>query len=50
MIDAYLQNVLTSTTKESRQYWVSSLGHGVLKESFEENVAYFVKAVREIFS
>ena len=50
MIDEYLQNVFQLTSNEARQHWIASLGHGVLKESFEENVAYFVKAVREIFA
>lgn len=49
-IEDYLENILKSTTQEYRKHWVASLGHGVVKESFEENVAYFVKAVREIFA
>ena len=49
-IDDYLGNILQNTTQEHRKHWVASLGHGVVKESFEENVAYFVKAVREMFA
>jgi uroporphyrinogen decarboxylase len=50
MIDEYLENILKNTTQEMRTKWIASLGHGVLKESFEENVKYFVQSVRRIFS
>lgn len=45
----YLQP-LQSLTVEERAGWVCGLGHGVLPETPEDNVRFFVKTVRESFS
>ncbi len=36
-------------SKEERRNWVCGLGHGVLPQTPEEHVRYFVKHVREVF-
>lgn len=47
-IDEYLSNITKNTSSTAMQSWIASLGHGVPKESHEENVAYFVKTVRSL--
>lgn len=36
-------------SKEERRHWVCGLGHGVLPQTPEEHVRYFVRHVREVF-
>lgn len=47
-LDDYLKP-FTILTPEQRRHWVCGLGHGVLPQTPEENVRYFVKHVREVF-
>ena len=44
----YRSNV--SGTEDSPEYWASGLGHGILKDTPEENVHYFIETIRKIFS
>lgn len=46
-VDLYLQNI-KSLSPEQRKGWVSGLGHGVLPETPEAHVKYFVQRVREV--
>lgn len=39
----------TTLSKEQRAGWVCGLGHGVLPQTPEEHVRYFVKYIREVF-
>ncbi len=48
-VEKYLQNV-KSISSEARKSWVCALGHGVLPKTPEENVRYFVRRAREVFS
>jgi len=45
----YLQP-LSELSPEKRKGWVCGLGHGVLPQTPEENVHYFVKTLRSMFS
>jgi len=48
-LEKYLQNV-KSVPLAQRMSWVCALGHGVLPKTPEENVRYFVRRSREVFS
>lgn len=48
-LDDYLKPFL-QLSAEQRKGWVCGLGHGVLPETPEEHVRYFVQHVREVFS
>ncbi len=48
-LDEYLQTFKSLSLAE-RTGWVSGLGHGVLPETPEANVRYFVQRVREVFA
>lgn len=48
-LNAYLKP-FTLLSREQRRGWVCGLGHGVLPQTPEEHVRYFVKHVREVFS
>jgi uroporphyrinogen decarboxylase len=47
-LDAYLKP-FQILSKEERRAWVCGLGHGVLPQTPEEHVRYFVRHVREVF-
>ena len=47
-LDDYLSDFLR-LSKAQRRHWVCGLGHGVLPQTPEEHVRYFVKHVREVF-
>ena len=47
-VDRYLQGFLDLSIEE-RKNWVCGLSHGVLPETPEEHVRYFVNRVRELF-
>jgi uroporphyrinogen decarboxylase len=49
LVDQYFKEILEKTTKIQRCGWINGLGHGILKDSLEENVRYFIKKSREIF-
>jgi uroporphyrinogen decarboxylase len=42
-------NGLSNFTDQQRAGWICGLGHGILKETPEENVKTFVKMIREAF-
>jgi uroporphyrinogen decarboxylase len=48
-LDEYLQPFL-ELSPEQRKGWVCGLGHGVLPETPEAHVRYFVQHVREVFA
>lgn len=48
ILDRYLDSFLR-LPQELRAGWVCGLGHGVLPNTPEENVRYFVQRVREVF-
>ncbi len=48
-LDAYLAG-FKLLSKAERRHWVCGLGHGVLPQTPEEHVRYFVKHVREVFA
>ena len=39
-----------SINEKDRAGWVCGLGHGILKDTPEENVHYFIETIRKIFS
>jgi len=41
---------LQNTNENDRAGWVCGLGHGILKETPEKNVHYFIENIRKIFS
>lgn len=47
-IDEYLENIIKNTSNVVRQSWVASLGHGIPKDAFEQNIIYFIKAVQQL--
>jgi uroporphyrinogen decarboxylase len=49
ILDRYLDN-FKKLTPDQRAGWVCGLGHGVLPNTPEENVRYFVQRVREVIS
>ena len=49
ILDRYLEN-FKKLNSEQRAGWVCGLGHGVLPNTPEENVRYFVQRVREVFA
>jgi uroporphyrinogen decarboxylase len=49
LIDQYFNEILEKTTKTQRNGWINGLGHGILKDSLEENIRYFIKTSREVF-
>lgn len=48
-LDDYLAD-FQRLSREERRHWVCGLGHGVLPQTPEEHVRYFVKYVREFFA
>jgi uroporphyrinogen decarboxylase len=48
LIDSYFLDVIENTTTTERTHWVNSIGHGIPKDSFEENIRYFIKQGRQI--
>ena len=49
VLDTYLMKY-KKLSPADRAGWVCGLGHGVLPETPEKNVKYFVERVREVFS
>ena len=47
--DLYIDN-FQNINEIDRAGWVCGLGHGILKETPEENVHYFIENIRKIFS
>jgi len=47
--EKYIEQIINLNEKE-KAGWVCGLGHGVLKETPEENVRYFIEEIRKIFS
>ena len=48
-LEEYISSLLEFNEKE-RAGWICGLGHGILKETPEENVKTFVKEIREAFA
>ena len=48
-LDEFIEDILSFSVEE-RAGWVCGLGHGVLKNTPEENVAKFVSKIRASFS
>lgn len=48
LIDEYFQYVVKNTTPQERYGWVNAIGHGIPKESKENNIRYFIKKGKEI--
>ena len=48
-LEEYISSLLKFNEKE-RAGWICGLGHGILKETPEENVKTFVKEIREAFA
>ena len=46
--DKYVDQLKIINEKD-RLGWVCGLGHGILKETPEENVHYFIENIRKIF-
>ena len=47
--DIYVDHI-QSINEKDRAGWVCGLGHGILKDTPEENVHYFIETIRKIFS
>ena len=47
--DSYI-NQLVDINEVDRVGWVCGLGHGILKNTPEENVQYFIENIRKVFS
>ena len=47
-LSKYCESILTLSTNQ-RSGWVCGLGHGIRKDTPEENVHLFVKTIREKF-
>ena len=47
--DVYVDHIKNISEKD-RAGWVCGLGHGILKDTPEENVHYFIETIRKIFS
>mgnify|MGYP001283311579 FL=1 len=47
--DKYVDHIQNINEKD-RAGWVCGLGHGILKDTPEENVHYFIETIRKIFS
>tara|TARA_Y100000817_G_scaffold241654_1_gene193575 strand:- start:274 stop:723 length:450 start_codon:yes stop_codon:yes gene_type:complete len=47
--DSYI-NQLVDINEVDRVGWVCGLGHGILKNTPEENVRYFIENIRKVFS
>ena len=47
--DIYVDHI-ESINEKDRAGWVCGLGHGILKDTPEENVHYFIETIRKIFS
>ena len=47
-LDNYINN-LSNFTEQQKAGGICGLGHGILKETPEENVKTFVKMIREAF-
>ena len=47
-LEKYINN-LSNFTEQQKAGWICGLGHGILKETPEENVKTFVKMIREAF-
>ena len=48
-LEEYISSLLEFNEKE-RAGWICGLGHGILKETPEENVKTFIKEIREAFA
>ena len=42
-------NSISNFTDQQKSGWICGLGHGILKETPEENVKTFIKMIREAF-
>ena len=48
-LDIFCKQLLKLTSKE-RRGWICGLGHGINKNTNEENVHLFIKTIRERFA